>query len=489
MHLLEDFIHQVARQPQRAALLEDNRQLSYHALAWRAGGIAKALRRLAIPREHPIAIALPRGIDASCAVLGILASGHCYLPLDPKAPPQRGQWIVNDARAGAVIGRLPPGDSSLPWLNIDSIAPAPLEPLQGGAETLAAILYTSGSTGTPKGVALSQRALHAFCRWGRELVSLGPQDRIAAIAPLHFDLSTFDLFAVLSAGATTHFLPEKLTMAPSRLTSWLAEWGISGFYTVPSLLCFWSWKGNLSTALLPRLRFILFAGEAFPSAKLRRLAQQLPHVPLHNLYGPTETNVCCHWPVDPERLTDDHPIPIGAAACGDRLHLDPETGELWVRGPTLSSGYWRAGKLTPHLNPQGWYPTGDRVTTNGSGEYVYLGRLDRMLKVSGHRVEPAEIEATLLSLPEVEECAVVGLETPDDAIVPAAVVVMNAALPMAKLRRHLQQHLPSYMLPAKIQSLAALPRLSNGKPDLAAIQACFAASGPSPSPPPGDTHG
>ncbi len=467
--LLQGFLQQLATRPQSPCLVEGERRLSYQEVARRAGGIARQLQALTLPRERPIAVALPRGIDATCAVLGILASGRCYLPLDPKAPDKRRQWIVADAKAAAVIGRDPLGDLSVPWIEIDSISPAPLDPVPQDVEALAGVLYTSGSTGTPKGVALSHRAIFAFSNWAKTLVDLNPDDRIAAIAPLHFDLSTFDLFSALSAGAVVDFLPEGLTMAPSRLSTWLAERTVTGFYTVPSLLAFWVWKGNLSAIRLSGLRFLLFAGEPFPTVRLRQMAKTLLHVQLHNLYGPTETNVCCHWKVRQERLIDDQAIPIGHPACGDRLQIDPASGELWVRGPTLSSGYWQQGKLHSHLNDQGWYPTGDRVSLNGQGEYVYLGRLDRMLKVSGHRVEPAEIEAALQTLPQVVECAVVGIEDWDSTR-PAAALVLQEELSLHRIRGHLKRMLPPYMLPARILTMANLPRLSNGKPDLTSIQ-------------------
>ncbi len=468
MSLLEGFSRNLEAHPLAPCLAEGERRLNYRQVAEAAGGIAGKLRRLGLPRERPIAVALPKGIDAACAVLAVLAAGHCYLPLDLKAPRQRLRWILEDAGASAVIAHQP-WEGANAWIDPRPLPPAPLPPLPRGEEDLAAILYTSGSTGHPKGVALSHRAIRAFCDWAGELVALGPQDRIAAIAPLHFDLSTFDLFSTLSAGAGVHFLPETLLIAPSRLTGWLATEGVTGLYTVPSLLSFWAWKGNLKTGILPDLRFILFAGEVFPTPRLRRLADRLPQTRLYNLYGPTETNVCCHWPVDRGRLEDDQPIPIGTPACGDRLHIAPGDGELWVRGPTLASGYWRQGKLSPLVNARGWYQTGDRAGRNAAGEYIYLGRLDRMLKVSGHRVEPAEIEAALLSFPQVTDCAVVGVED-WQGIRPAAAVVMEEDVSPARIRGWLAQRLPAYMLPAFVRRLDSLPRLSNGKPDLAAVQ-------------------
>ena len=294
------------------------------------------------------------------------------------------------------------------------------------AEALAAILYTSGSTGAPKGVALSHRALRNFADWAAYTFNISRCDRIASLAPFHFDLSVFDLFSSLSCGAAVHFVPAGLTLSPSRLTAWLCEQRISIFYTVPSLLSFIALKGSLTTTPLPDLKTVLFAGEVFPTPQLKKLCELLPTVDFYNLYGPTETNVCCYWPVDRERLQTDRPIPIGYPACGAVLKIDAETGELLVQSANNLSGYWHQGKLIAALSTDNTYHTGDKVSLNERGEYCYHGRLDRMLKCSGYRVEPAEIEAVLSQFPEVTSCAVIGITDSTSGQRPAAAVVLKS---------------------------------------------------------------
>lgn len=421
-----------------------------------------------------VAIHLERGIEAAAAIFGVLMTGACYVPLDAKNPSQRLAFIVADAQAGAVIGigDAPDWLQAGLWLNIAHCPSAEPAAVEVAAETLAAILYTSGSTGQPRGVALSHRAVAAFANWAADLVNLTSADRIASSAPFFFDLSTFDLYAVLGRGASLHFVPPMLTMAPARLSVWLEEQAISGWYTVPSLLAFLAYKGNLRQTRIDSLRFLLFAGEVFPTPALIELAASLPGTALYNLFGPTETNVCCFWPVVRERLVAEQAIPIGRPAAGCELHIHPENGELWVRGPTLADGYWRNGGLQAMVNEHGWYATGDRVSLD-QGEYRFHGRLGRMLKCSGYRVEPAEIEAVVNALSGIKECAIVGIEDPTAGQRPALAVVLEPEMTIGETRKALSRQLPPYMQPCRYLVLQQLPRLANGKMDYQHLNAMF----------------
>ena len=464
--LLEGFLRQCRQQPDAPALQEQDRSLSYAALLQQAQAIAAALQAKGILPGQPVAIHLDRGIDAVIAVFGVLLSGACYVPLDLKNPQSRLAFITTDAQVKTVLGlgTAPEWLDTALWLNIAGCPKARPEPVEIPPGGLAAILYTSGSTGQPRGVALSHSAIAAFAHWAADLLALTPNDRIAGSAPLFFDLSTFDLYAVLGAGASLHFLPAKLTLAPARLSSWLSEQAISGWYTVPSLLAFLAYKGNLAQTPLESLRFLIFAGEVFPTPALIDLTAAVPQTALYNFFGPTETNVCCYWPVQREQLQADKNIPIGQPAAGCELHIHAETGELWVRGPTLACGYWRDGRLTPFLNAEDWYATGDRVSSEQS-EYLFHGRLGRMLKCSGYRVEPAEIEVVVNAINGVRECVVLGVDDPTAGQRPALAMVLESEFDIAEVRKCLLQQLPPYMQPSRYQVLEALPRLPNGKLD------------------------
>ncbi|WKJ92562.1 amino acid adenylation domain-containing protein [Methylomonas montana] len=474
--LLAPVLRQCRHQPDALALQEQDRQISYRHLLQQAQTIAAALQAKGIPPGQPVAIHLDRGIDAAIALFGVLLAGACYVPLDLKNPAPRLSFIVSDAQVGAVVGAgsAPAWLDENLWLDIASCNEGVPEPVEIPAESLAAILYTSGSTGQPRGVALSHRAVSAFASWAADLLTLTPADRIASSAPFFFDLSTFDLYAVLGAGASLYFLPAGLTMAPARLSTWLSEQAISGWYTVPSLLAFLTYKGNLAQTPLAALRFLIFAGEVFPTPALIDLAVSLPQTALYNFFGPTETNVCCYWPVARDRLVAAQTIPIGQPAAGCELHIDTETGELWVRGPTLASGYWRDGRVQSFMNADGWYVSGDRASQE-QGEYRFHGRLGRMLKCSGYRVEPAEIEAVVNAIHGINGCAVIGIDDPTAGQRPALAVVLESELTIAEIRNVLSRQLPAYMQPSRYLVLEELPRLANGKMDYCKVRSLLVA--------------
>lgn len=478
MSLLDGFVSRCKTHPKHIALVQDERSLSYIELHATACRIASYLGQKRIRSAAQIAIALDRGIDATAAILAVLYSGCCYIPLDIDNPDSRLRFIINDAQAKVIIGHgnCPEWvDNKSLWLNLDELDDdrVEFEMRRSSAEDLSAILYTSGSTGTPKGVALSCRAMLAFANWAGQTFKIRASDQVASLAPFFFDLSVFDVFTSLNYGATVNFVPSGLTMSPSRLSAWLKENRISIWYTVPSLLCFLALKGNLGQTSLPDLRCILFAGEVFPSPQLIKLLELLPNVKLFNLYGPTETNVCCYWPVDGSRLRSQQSIPIGIPACQAQLRIDQKQGELLVKGPTLFSGYWNTGKLDNMVCQEGWYRTGDRVSLNDRGEYVYNGRLDRMLKCSGYRVEPAEIETVINSIPGVIQSAVIGINDAAGGHRLAAAVASPSDQKSAQMNLAIRARLPRYMWPSRVTIVARLPVVANGKIDYASVEKLF----------------
>lgn len=473
-NLISGFIKQCEQTPTHIAFNQDDRQISYQQFDQQTKQVTGYLTGT----NQCIAIAIDRGIDAAIAIYGILRSGNSYLPLDIKNPANRLNFIISDAKPAYIIGNGNCPDNLIidaqttQWINLQEILLTHYSQptVQIKTDSIAAILYTSGSSGTPKGVALSHKAITNFTLWAGNTFNITPKDHIASLAPFHFDLSIFDLFTSLCFGATVSFIPNRLTLSPSKLTQWLEDNKISTWYTVPSLLSFIALKGSLETRPLLHLKQILFAGEVFPSPQLIKLAGLLPQVNLYNLYGPTETNVCCYWPVIKNHLQADSNIPIGLPACNAVLTIDKNNQQLLVRSDNNFSGYWQQGKLTQLTFDSLGYATGDKVSLNSNHEYCYHGRLDRMLKCSGYRVEPAEIEAVINQLEGIESSVVIGVKDSTSGQRPAAALLLTKGYNLTDITKLLRQKLPAYMFPYKFIELSNIPLLSNGKIDYLLIE-------------------
>lgn len=461
--------------PRQLMFVEAGRQLDSQTLYAQAASLATLLCERGVEPGSNVAVHLPRGLDAVVAVYGVLLAGSCYVPLNSSCPEDRNRLIVRDAGCRCVLVN----DLTPSWMaaaGLDTINVADLPDASSVTAVLpayhtddrATILYTSGSTGQPKGVVISGRAITEFANWSVSTFAVNGNDRIASLAPFNFDLSLFDLFAAPAAGAATYFIPEELKLAPARLVDWLRQHDITTWYTVPSMLGLLTLKGGLDKQGLPRLRQVLFAGEVFPTPRLQRLSALLPDTDFYNLFGPTETNVCLYWPVDMTRLDTAVPIPVGRPACQAELRIDPGQGGLLVKGLCLMSGYWQAGKAVPVLDAQGWFHTGDRVTVNADGEYEYHGRLDRMIKSAGYRIEPAEIEQVLQAAPGVLQAAVVGIPDPLSGTRIAAAVVVEG-VDRCSLQAHASRQLAAWMRPSFYLLMKDLPFLPNGKTDYLGI--------------------
>ena len=490
-YLLQQLLTEAAaRQPGRPAVAAGDGLLTYQELDRLSNQVARALLGQGVAPGDRVGILAPKSAAAIVAVYGVLKAGACYVPLDPKAPAARLSHIVRDSGAAVIVAddaRVPQAAALVSTIiQPSAVAGEPAGPLAAGRaiETdLAYILYTSGSTGTPKGVMISHRNSLTFVEWAAAAAGLREQDRVCSPAPLHFDLSVFDVFASCRAAACVAVLPEGTATFPVRITGWLDAERVSVWYSVPSVLTLLACYGKLGQSGLPGLRTVIFAGEVFPPRHLARLMTELPHPRYLNWYGPTETNVCTAFEV-PAGGAGAGPVPIGQACAntevfavtdeGHRVTRPGQAGELYVRGPSLMRGYWGQPAKTRDVlvrHPFGThggelvYRTGDLVTLDEAGNYAYLGRRDTMVKIRGYRVELGEVEAGLYRHPAVREAAV--LPVPDELLGSRlrAVITTDPASPLNReqVLDHCRQWLPSYMVPDVIEFRETLPKTSTGK--------------------------
>ena len=509
------------RAPDHVAIREGDREMTYRELSRSSAAIASTLRELGVRRGDRVGLHASKSSRMLAAVFGVLRAGAAYVPLDPAAPPARVGYAIADAEIRVLVtsrARLAALAAAGETERLDAVvlvdegAPTEAEarsagrvvawneaaadargaPQVAGVDTdLAYVLYTSGSTGVPKGVAIDHRASTTFVSWAARRFELAPRDRVTSHAPLHFDLSTFDVFASVAAGATIVIVPDGTSMFPSRLSGLLEGERITVTYLVPSALSLMLQHGELAKRDLSALRTVLFAGEVFAPRHLAAWLDHAPNARFYNLYGPTETNVCTYYEVDRDEARGrSTPVSIGGPIDNvDTFVVDEKgalstepgsVGELWVRGACLARGYLgdeektaRAFVTSPFHRGvvERAYRTGDRVRIEPAGTYEFLGRADHLVKTRGYRVELGEIETVLASHPLV--AAAVALPVPDPVVgnlIRAFVVLAaGATAPPGELERACAERLPRYMLPERIDVVTHLPLTSSGKVDRRAL--------------------
>jgi amino acid adenylation domain-containing protein len=508
MTLPELLARSVKQHPDRVAAEEPSgASITYATLDDLSNRLAAGLRADGVRPGDRVGLCLPKTIDALIAIFGALKAGAAYVPVDPYAPASRCAYILNDCSVRVIVVDDRLADGLL--REIEALGTPPkmlrLTTVGGGrgiesavaaqtgqaidlsdcapkADDLAYILYTSGSTGRPKGVMLSHRNAVSFVDWCSEVFEPTAADRFSSHAPLHFDLSILDLYVPLKHGATVILIGAELGKEPMALAELIAARAISVWYSTPSILSLLAQYGKLQRFEYPALRTVLFAGEVFPVKHLRSVQGFWPAPRYYNLYGPTETNVCTWYEV-PGRVPADRtePYPIGKVCSHLRARVvdgdgndvaQGVEGELVITGPGVMQGYWNLPDNTAHaflVDDAGehWYRTGDIVIEEKSGDYIYIGRRDRMVKRRGYRIELGEIEAGLYKHASIREAAVVASKDADGGVKITACISFKEGTQLStiELKRFCAEVLPMYMVPDAFALLTTLPKTSTDKID------------------------
>ncbi|SEM69381.1 amino acid adenylation domain-containing protein [Stigmatella aurantiaca] len=488
------FEEQAARTPHAVAVELEGQRLTYGELAQRSNQLAHHLRRRGVRPDTRVGLYVRRSFERVIGMLGILKAGGAYLPLEPGHPRERLTLMLTDADARLVLTEeaLAPALEGVlaDRLCLDagwpSIAGEPTEGLPDavGAENLAYVMYTSGSTGQPKGVCVPHRAVVRLVT-APNYVKLSAEDAFLHLAPFSFDAATLEIWGPLLNGGRLVLFPGDGTPL-DRLEDTLARHRVTALWLTAGLF------HNVVEHHLEALsgvRQLLAGGDVLSPAHVRRVLERHPGLRLINGYGPTEntTFTCCHPMEAPDEA--EAPVPIGAPITGTRVYvldagLEPvplgAPGELYCAGDGLARGYiGRAGLTAERFLPDPFnrepgsrmYRTGDLVCWRTDGCIEFLGRVDNQVKVRGFRIEPGEVEATLLRHPALRDAAVVAAgERADTKRLVAHVVLRDAsAVTSGELRGYLEPQLPEHMLPSAVVFHHALPLSPNGKVDRRAL--------------------
>jgi acyl-coenzyme A synthetase/AMP-(fatty) acid ligase len=320
----------------------------------------------------------------------------------------------------------------------------------------------------------------SFVDWAAKTFAVSSADQVTSHAPLHFDLSTFDIFCTLSRHGTVHLIDDLTAKFAGAVRGLIETRKISVWYSVPTALMQLQERDALKG--LQSLRLVLFAGEVFPMPALRRVMTSLPSPEYANLYGPTETNVCTYYRLPGIPASDSESLPIGLPCehlevsvldADGKPVADGEQGEICVAGPGVMKGYWNRPEQTQATRLPGRddsYRTGDYGYRRRDGMLMYGGRRDQQVKVRGHRIELLALEAALNSHPAVKESVAVVAADPQGVTRLQTFLVPRQAVPApAAITKFLAERLPPYYQPDRVEWLDEMPRTSSGKCDRASL--------------------
>jgi amino acid adenylation domain-containing protein len=521
-HLLDRW---AARTPDSVAIIDPRDTLTYGQLDARARQIAAALRARGVTVGTPVALIFEKTTEAIAALYGVLHSGGAYVPIDPASPATRAAGILASCGIVHVLASSQCADTLLgPMLAHEGCrsvrhvlladTPAASQRLACAGRELASwqdspeddtlhraspvdldlayILHTSGSTGVPKGVAITHRNALAFVDMCVEFFAVSQRDVFCSHAPLHFDLSMFDLFVAAAAGARVVLIPPYYSAFPKKIAEAIDTHGVTIWNSVASALTLLCDRGKLERFSLDSLRAVIFSGEVLPVRVLRAICQRMKRAVFYNVYGQTEANSSMYYRVETVPEDDSARLPIGRAfpnfevfalgAEGQMLDQPGLQGELYVRASTVAAGYYRDPERSAEkfiADPRDpitggrVYRTGDLVTLDSDGNYMFAGRADTLIKSRGYRIELGEIELALLACPGVGYAAAVALPDPSIGNRVCAFVspLPGHILDRAAIVVGCSERLPPYMIPEYLEIRDVLPQTSTGKVDRNALRA------------------
>ncbi len=508
--------------PENHVLVSKGKSITYAELEAASNQLAATLSKRGVKNGDRVAIMLNKSIESIVSLFGILKAGAIYVPIDPQSPSARMQHIIKHCEIETLITSLPNWlktgvgltkhnplkrvivtdsnargvrDSTerleaIAWETIHEESQA-YEHARPSEASPAYILHTSGSTGVPKGVAISHQNALSFVDMAADFFALSENDRLCNHAPLHFDLSVFDLFGAIKAGAAIVLVPESLAAFPQALAELIEKERISVWNSVSSVLTMMADRGGLERFKFEALRLVHFSGDTMPIKYLRILKRHMKKADFYNIYGQTEANSSLFYPVNSLPESEVWKVPIGKPFPnfevfaidddGDVITKPGQEGELHIKSSTVALGYWGDDERTnerfvadprhPSSTSPKVYRTGDSVRLDENGNYLFAGRKDHMVKSRGYRIELDEIELVLNGHPAVKQAVVLAIpdEIVGNRIITIVAPIAGASLAESDLIDFCSHRLPKYMIPEIYRFSDSLPTTSTGKIDRKAL--------------------
>lgn len=496
-NILEYFEQTVANRPDKAAVIDEERKITFLKLSQQAKSLAFQIHGIYHAQiRRPVAVFLKKSIESVVADLGIVYSGNAYMNLDVKTPISRIKNILdlvepiciitNGSQAELLSSVWPREKTILIDGDADGLDAAQEAILQKNLEQIIdtdplCLINTSGSTGTPKSVILNHRSFIDFTEWAIGATGIGEDEVVGSLSPIVFDIYSFELCMLMAKSSTLVVIPDSLAAFPVRILQLMQSAKISFIFWVPTIMVNIANMDLLSKIELTDLRMVWFAGEVFPTKQFNYWHRMLPQARFINLYGPIEITLDCTYFIVDREIPDDEPLPIGYPCRNtDILILNEENqiagvneeGELCVRGTSLALGYYNNPEKTAAafvqnpLNrsyPETIYRTGDIVFRNERGEIMFKGRKDSLVKHSGYRIELGEIEHVIINTLHLVKNGCVVYDHSKKEIV--FFYEAPEEMPVGQLRKAIGTAFPKYMIPNRFVFMEELPRNTNGKID------------------------